>query len=601
MASTSAEVAISGSLVTISPSTDMMPGEVYGVTIGAGAFTDLQGNAYGGLTSGYTISTKANIAFSEVSTGNFDEGTANYFNGERYAAAAAVDASNNLYVIGGHNGTAGSAAMLNDVWKLATNRPINCAASVQPTYDCTTDGEMPGATNAVTACNGVYAGKSNFERKIWKAPTEAGQKCQFASDGAFASELGQIVQTGHTTCPCPMCTTAPANISAENPKFNAITDLEFSADLPIMANGATLALSCETGYEAKGSFVCGFDTLESGKFLQPYPECQLQPCSAPPSLGSSMSLIATQCNSSMDRFDDGRTCNYGCDEGYGAKMNDVGVARTGTYDGQFTCRQGTWVIDHPGSCVAIAPTTAAPTTAAATTTTVEIVTYIEHSVEIVQDFGNKTADDLLADTSFLATVKTALVAGVIAATPELSGINEDSIIINGFTLTPVRRLANGGRRLAAKSLKVDYSIIVPPGVATSPADLAASIVANKAAFESTMSTSYKEAYEAATGSPPPGFTGVTASTEAGTRVVTVAPSAPSAGSTEAPATTKAPATTAAPSPTEAPSAPAPSPTEAPAAATADEEESDSGAMVGGIVGAIVGVAVLGGCYYMYKK
>merc|ERR1719287_171194 len=120
------------------------------------------------------------------------------------------------------------------------------------------------------------------------------------------------------------------------------------------------------------------------------------------------------------------------------------------------------MIDHPGSCVTIAPTTAAPTTAAATTTTVEIVNYIDHSVVIVQDFGNKTEDDLLADTSFLATVKTALVAGVIAATPELSGINEDSIIINGFTLMPISdcRLANGGRRLAAKSLKVEYSLVL---------------------------------------------------------------------------------------------------------------------------------------------
>merc|ERR1711871_20996 len=176
-------------------------------------------------------------------------------------------------------------------------------------------------------------------------------------------------------------------------------------------------------------------------------------------------------------------------------------------------------------------------------------------------------------------VKTSLVAGVVAATPELSGINEESIIINSFTLTPVRRLANGGRRLAAKSLKVDYSIIVPPGVATSADDLAAKIVANKAEFEKTMSTSYAAAYEAATGSPPPGFTGVTASTEAGTRVVTVAPAAP-------PATTPAPA---------------PAPTPATTSAAEEEEESDSGAMVGGIVGAVVGVAVLGGCYYMYKK
>jgi hypothetical protein len=573
-----------------------MPGEVYGVTIGAGAFTDIQGNAYTGLATGYTISTKANIAFSEVSTGNFDEGTANYFNGERYAAAAAVDASNNIYVVGGHNGTAGSTAMLNDVWKLATMRPINCAASVQPTYDCTTDGEMPGTTNAVTACNGVYAGKSNFNRTIWKAPTEAGRQCQFVSDKAFASELGQILEASHTTCPCPMCTTAPADVSADSPKFNAITDLDFSAELPIMANGAVLPLTCETGYNPNGGFVCGFDTLESGKFLEPYPKCVQAPCTAPPSLGSSMSLVA--CNSSSAPFEDGSSCNYVCDEGYGVKMNDVGVARTGTYDGQFTCQQGTWSIDHPGSCVVVPVTTVAPTSAV-TTTTVETKTYIDHKVTIVQDFGNKTSDDLMADTGFLGALKTSLVAGVVAATPELAGIDEDSITINSLTLTAVRRLADGGRRLAASSLEVDYSILVPASVTTSAADLAANIVANKAVFETTMSTSYAAEYEKATGSAPVGLV-VTASTEAGVKTVTVPP-ATEAPATEAPAT-EAPATEA---PTESPTkatAPPPSPTEAPAPATSEEEEeSDSGAMIGGIVGAIVGVAVLGGCYYMYKK
>jgi hypothetical protein len=119
---TSDEVAISGSLVVVSPVTDLMPGEVYGITIGAGVFTDLQGNSYAGLTTGYTISTYALISWTLVSSNNFDEGAANYFEGERYGTAVAVDTTNNLYVVGGHNGTAGSPALLNDVWKLATMR-----------------------------------------------------------------------------------------------------------------------------------------------------------------------------------------------------------------------------------------------------------------------------------------------------------------------------------------------------------------------------------------------------------------------------------------------------------------------------------------------
>merc|ERR1719191_2213353 len=56
VAATSDEVAISGSLVVVSPTTNLMPGEAYGVTIENKAFTDIQGNAYLGLTTGYTIS-----------------------------------------------------------------------------------------------------------------------------------------------------------------------------------------------------------------------------------------------------------------------------------------------------------------------------------------------------------------------------------------------------------------------------------------------------------------------------------------------------------------------------------------------------------------
>merc|ERR1712224_647641 len=111
----------------------MGPGEVYSITIDSGAFIDIQGNAYTGLTAGYTISTKPFITWSLSSSNNFDEGATNYFEGERYGASVCVDATNNLFVIGGHNGTVGSSSLLNDVWKLATYRGVNCAASIQPT------------------------------------------------------------------------------------------------------------------------------------------------------------------------------------------------------------------------------------------------------------------------------------------------------------------------------------------------------------------------------------------------------------------------------------------------------------------------------------
>jgi hypothetical protein len=672
IAATSDEVAIKGTLVTVSPMIDLMPGEVYGVTIDAGAFTDVQGNAYAGLTTGYTISTFALISWTKISDENFDEGAANYFEGERYGAAVAVDASNNLYVVGGHNGTAGSAFLLNDVWKLATMRDVNCGGSVQPTYDCTTDGLMPAAdgTNAVAACTGVTAGKSNFESKIWKKPTAGGKPCTTVPDGDFATELGQIVESGFTECPCPLCTTPPAGLSADFPEFNAISDYEepFKDDLPIMGNLSTLNLSCQTGYEPNASFVCGFDTLETGKFLEPYPSCELQPCRELPTLGSSMALIASECNSSMTRFAHESTCSYLCDLGYGALISDVAVERSadGT-DGKYTCNQGTWVIDYPASCgikkcdtggafkdysckgpgsslfatptdeptvgttckvtcpnqlevtqlcnvtadkpyglpemQAVgdtacpatttkapstgAPITDAPATQAPVTEEPAETVLISHSISFKQDFGDKTEDDLMNDDAFTKSMTTGLVDAVSVGIPAFAGlIDASSVILDKFTLSDARRLTDGtSRRLAVKSLNVDYSVKVPPSITTDPNELGNTLVANKAAFESTMSSSYAAAYEANTGAAPAGFTGVTASDTVGVKIITKAP----------------PPT---PTPTPTPDAPTPTPTPgapAPPAATADDEDDNTGMIVGIIVGVVLGVAALGGIFYMYKK
>merc|ERR1711896_110205 len=93
-----------------------------------------EGNAMAALTSGFTISTAPLIKFMKVGTKHFD--SYSFFNGERYGSAACVSPSNEVFTVGGKNGTAGSTALLNDVWKLATNRALNCASSYGAKTPC---------------------------------------------------------------------------------------------------------------------------------------------------------------------------------------------------------------------------------------------------------------------------------------------------------------------------------------------------------------------------------------------------------------------------------------------------------------------------------
>jgi len=246
-------------------------------------------------------------------------------------------------------------------------------------------------------------------------------------------------------------------------------------------------------------------------------------------------------------------------------------------------------------------TTAAPkTTQAVTTTAAAKQVFISHSLAFEQDFPEgTTSDSLKADTAFGASVTAGLTDAVGTAIPELAGkIDADNIFIDEYTLSdPTRRRLNddASRRLAVKSLNVDYSVLIPPDVQTDPDALGATLVANKDAFESTMASSYAAAYEANTGSAPPGFTGVKASDKVTSKVVTVAPPTPAA----------TPAPTTAPTPPPSPVGPGPAPPPAPAPpsapAAAEEEDSNTGMIVGIVVGVVLGAAVLGGVFYMYKK
>jgi len=231
---------------------------------------------------------------------------------------------------------------------------------------------------------------------------------------------------------------------------------------------------------------------------------------------------------------------------------------------------------------------------------------VTHSVEFTQDFKGASEDDLMADTSFTDSLSKGLLDGFVAAVSELKGLlTQDNIGLNEFTLSPTsRRLSEDeSRRLQAQKLAVDYSVLIPAGVSTSPEALGETLVANKAAFESTMTSSYAAAFEANTGAAPAGFTGVVASSTAG--VLTVTPAPPTPAPTPPPAPTPTPTETPTPTPTPTPPpAPTPTPTPtppAPPAPAAEEEEDNTGMIVGIIVGVVLGGAALGGIFWMYKK
>merc|ERR1712188_289402 len=256
VAPTSSEVFFSGTTAVVSPSTDLMAGEVYSMLIDGSAFTDVQGNAMAALTSGFTVSTSPIIKFMEVGTAHWD--SYSYFNGERYGSAACVSPANDVFMVGGRNGTAGSTALLNDVWKLATNRDINCASSYGAKSAC-----------SATTCTGGALGTSSASKTIWRAPSAGGLKCTSAS-GAMTM-MGQTVATRTVNCPCPTCDTPPEGSLVANILDNGTY---LSTGYTPVSVGGTMALKCGLGYTANGSsFSCVFSSEYEGVFATPYPTC----------------------------------------------------------------------------------------------------------------------------------------------------------------------------------------------------------------------------------------------------------------------------------------------------------------------------------------
>jgi hypothetical protein len=592
----SPEVTIVGSTAIVTPNIDWTPGEVYSVKIDAGAFTDLAGNAFAGLTTGWTISTKQLINFRaetpSTSGENFFDNL-DYFDGSRYAASAVFDSTNNLYVIGGRNGTLGGSSQLNDVWMMATKKEVHCSSSIQPMFECTTDANEPSLSNAVTSCmcpsggcnalkTDAYAGSKKAITQVWKTSTPGGRQCM--QNGMPNSLVGTILSTATINCPCPKCKDAPFNLSATNPMFNAIPDYTYGGDLPISGHNGTLPLTCATGYESSKDFTCQFQDLYTAVYETPYPRCVKSPCRTAP---------VPLANSVMDCTvpkGDQETCTYTCLGGYGVN-NSV-------YSGTVTCNLGTFVWDQPTACTKLpttttttagptTTTTAGPTTttiAANTTTAAPLTTKVGEtiievlkvatSMTLTQTFpAGTTGESLLADTGYVDSIETGIATGLGDA------YTKDEVTVTGFTLgavAPSRRLGEA-RRLPEMSLTVDYEIEVKDAAAADSIKAVLADPTKRAAF----TDSFVAAYTAAEADKGRTVEGVTVTQSATTTVKTEK------------------RIVAAPTP-----APTPAPTVASAAGApkAEEEEDDGSAgVIGGAVGGVAGVGILGGAFYMYKK
>merc|ERR1711871_466721 len=234
VAPTASEVFFSGTTAVVSPSSDYMAGEIYSMLIDGAAFTDVQGNAMAALTSGFTISTAPIIKFQKVGTKHWD--TYNFFNGERYGSAACVSPSNEVFMVGGKNGTAGATALLNDVWKLATNRAINCGSYYGPKTAC-----------SATTCTGGALGTSTAVSTIWRAPSASGLKCM-SSSGKAKTMLGQVVAITTENCPCPTCDTAPDGSLVAN----ILDGGSYLSPYTAVSVGGSVDLKCGIGYTSNG-------------------------------------------------------------------------------------------------------------------------------------------------------------------------------------------------------------------------------------------------------------------------------------------------------------------------------------------------------------
>jgi hypothetical protein len=335
---TGSDVKAIGSTVVVTPSTNLMPGEVYAVTVSAGGVKDGEGNNYAGLATGYTVSTAPLIRFKQLAPPVASGLTAGAFwgfgtaasvttvgaDGKRFGQAVAVTPDNTVHVVGGKNAThlASSTAVLNDVWSLSTKRNINCAASYTEkdpascAAKCTSDTAMGSATTSMT---------------VWRVPSAAGLACK-GSDGLPVSSLWGSGASKSETCDCPMCLDPPADPLP----INMVNTSYVSSYGLVTANSGKQDLLCRKGFAESDDFTC---VVKSGSVYfgeyATYPTCEPLPCGTPPTAPSNAhSMPECDVIASNNTLAHNGTCAVLCAAGY--------QPATGVGTGKFHCLYGTY-------------------------------------------------------------------------------------------------------------------------------------------------------------------------------------------------------------------------------------------------------------------
>jgi len=210
--------------------------------------------------------------------------------------------------------------------------------------------------------------------------------------------------------------------------------------------------------------------------------------------------------------------------------------------GEFKCSGGNYV--KKGAC-------------AKEGTTLKVTYYVQGSLTMsIKLPAGKTAEQMSQDKEFMADVSASIAAG-------LEGINPDDVIILSITVVPGRRLTEAAvRKLASGKLKVDYKVKVKSEAAGKA--VTSQITDNKEAFEAAFTSKLQEEagveVEEISAEPPQIIEEVEESSAGGA-------GSGSSGGDDA----------------------------------SSDDGDGSGAMIGGIVGAIAGVGLLGFCFYMYTK
>merc|ERR1711985_82077 len=247
-----------------------------------------------------------------------------------------------------------------------------------------------------------------------------------------------------------------------------------------------------------------------------------------------------------------------------------------------------------------AETTSKTTTASApikTTAAENVTTYTVKSA-LTLNFGslpqNVTAASLAADTTFVRNVASSIATSL--------GVDTSKVTITKIEVISRRLRETARRQLQGPKIKVEYELVTTSLAEATAVQETLADPTKAAAFSAAFSAALVEK-EAASGRAIvveeiiPEAATMTSKTGA---VVTA--------STAAPATTQTPdvetistTVSASPAPTPGADTSVPAPKPAPPQGTSDEEESDTSAIIGGVVGGAVGLGILVGAAYMWKK